>query len=204
MLPCALGARYSGVMIEGTLQINDRLSVFLRTWAPAGKPLAPPGPGEARIAIRAVVLNFADVFACLGLYSATPAGSCVPGLEAAGVVEALGPPVAGRPTPAVGDRVIVLTRFGGYATALNVDTRYLAPVPGGWSFEAAAAFPVQALTAWYGLVRLGASTDAGEMTGRFPPEAGLAAGQNLEVSLALDRFHLFDPDKGVAIRGADW
>jgi alcohol dehydrogenase len=120
------------------------------------EPLGPPGPGEARIAIRAVGLNFADAFACLGLYSATPAGSFVPGLEAAGVVEALGPPLAGRPRPAVGDRVIVLTRFGGYATAVNADTRYLAPVPPGWSFEAAAAFPVQALTAWYGLVRLGA------------------------------------------------
>jgi alcohol dehydrogenase len=117
-----------------------------------------PGPGEARIAIRAVGLNFADAFACLGLYSATPRGSFVPGLEAAGVVEALGPPLAGRPAAvAVGDRVIVLTRFGGYATAVNADTRYLAPIPAGWSFEAGAAFPVQALTAWYGLVRLGAA-----------------------------------------------
>jgi NADPH:quinone reductase-like Zn-dependent oxidoreductase len=119
--------------------------------------LDPPAPGEARVAIRAVGLNFADAFACLGLYSATPRGSFVPGLEAAGVVEALGPPVAGRPAGvAVGDRVMVLTRFGGYATAVNVDTRYLAPIPAGWSFEAGAAFPVQALTAWYGLVRLGA------------------------------------------------
>jgi synaptic vesicle membrane protein VAT-1 len=118
--------------------------------------LGPPGPGEARIAVRAVGLNFADAFACLGLYSATPRGSFVPGLEVAGVVDALGPPVAGRPPLAVGDRVIVLTRFGGYATAINADTRYLAPLPRGWSFEAGAAFPVQALTAWYGLVRLGA------------------------------------------------
>lgn len=121
------------------------------------EPLDPPGPGEARIAVRAVGLNFADAFACLGLYSATPRGSFVPGLEAAGVVEALGPPLAGRAAFAVGDRVLVLTRFGGYATAVNADTRYLAPIPPGWSFEAGAAFPVQALTAWYGLVRLGAA-----------------------------------------------
>jgi len=121
------------------------------------EPLDPPGPGEARVAIRAVGLNFADVFACLGLYSATPRGSFVPGLEAAGTVEALGPPIPGRPAPAVGDRVIVLTRFGGYATAVNADTRYLAPIPPGWSFEVGAAFPVQALTAWYGLLRLGAA-----------------------------------------------
>jgi NADPH:quinone reductase-like Zn-dependent oxidoreductase len=120
------------------------------------EPLEPPAPGEVRVAIRAVGLNFADAFACLGLYSATPSGSFVPGLEAAGTVEALGAPLDGRPMPCVGDRVIVLTRFGGYATAVNVDARYLAPIPDGWSFEAGAAFPVQALTAWYGLVRLGA------------------------------------------------
>ncbi|NDP41696.1 MAG: TOBE domain-containing protein, partial [Aromatoleum sp.] len=55
-----------------------------------------------------------------------------------------------------------------------------------------------------GLVRLGTGTDAGEMTGRFPPEAGLKVGQALEVSLALNRLHLFDPETGAAIRGADW
>ncbi|MEP7183158.1 MAG: sn-glycerol-3-phosphate ABC transporter ATP-binding protein UgpC [Betaproteobacteria bacterium] len=55
-----------------------------------------------------------------------------------------------------------------------------------------------------GLVRLGVAADAGEVTGRFSPEAGLAVSQNLEVSLALARFHLFDPDTGAAIRGADW
>jgi ABC-type sugar transport system ATPase subunit len=55
-----------------------------------------------------------------------------------------------------------------------------------------------------GLVRFGAGDDAGEMTGRFPPDAGLVVGESLEVSLALERFHLFDPDSGRAIRGADW
>ena len=54
------------------------------------------------------------------------------------------------------------------------------------------------------LVRLGRGADAGELTGRFPPEAGLAPGQNLEVALALDRFHLFDPESGAAVRGEDW
>jgi ABC-type sugar transport system ATPase subunit len=55
-----------------------------------------------------------------------------------------------------------------------------------------------------GLLRLGAGADAGEMTGRFPPEAGLSVGQNLTVSLALNRFHLFDPETGVAVRGSGW
>jgi ABC-type sugar transport system ATPase subunit len=55
-----------------------------------------------------------------------------------------------------------------------------------------------------GLVKLGQRADAGEMTGRFSPEAGLAVGQRLDVSLALNRFHLFDTESGTAIRGADW
>jgi len=117
--------------------------------------LPPPGRGEVRVAVRAAGLNLADVFACLGLYSATPPAPFTPGLEAAGVVEAVGPPhePAGaharvwRP----GDRVIALTRFGGYATAINVDARYLRPLPDGWSFAEGAAFAVQALTAWYAL-----------------------------------------------------
>lgn len=113
--------------------------------------------GQACIAVHAVGVNFADIFACLGLYSATPSGSFVPGLEFSGRVEALGP---GRPDPTlpvlrVGDAVWGVTRFGGYATTLNVDVRYLRPVRDGWSFAEAAAFPVQALTAWYGLIRLG-------------------------------------------------
>ncbi|MCX5735205.1 MAG: alcohol dehydrogenase catalytic domain-containing protein, partial [candidate division NC10 bacterium] len=131
----------------------------LHRLARQAESLPKPGPGEARIAVKAVGLNFADLFACLGLYSATPAGPFVPGLEFAGVVEALGPPAAGGMAhcgPRPGDRVIGLTRFGAYATALNLDLRYLTPIPPAWSFAEAAAFPVQALTAWYALVELGA------------------------------------------------
>ncbi len=117
--------------------------------------LPPPGPGEVTVAVRAVGLNMADVFACLGLYSATPPTPFTPGLEVAGVVEAVG----GERTPdgppghrwRPGDRVIALTRFGAYATAITVDARYLRPLPDGWSFAEGAAFAVQALTAWYAL-----------------------------------------------------
>ncbi len=54
----------------------------------------------------------------------------------------------------MGDRVIALTRFGGYATAINADARYVRPLPREWSFAEGAAFPVQALTAWYALYTL--------------------------------------------------
>jgi alcohol dehydrogenase len=114
--------------------------------------LPPPAEREVRLRVAAVGVNFADAFACQGLYSATPQGSFVPGLECAGIVEAVGVGVTGW---RIGDQALALTRFGGYATALNVDARYLHPVPAGWSLEQAAAWPVQALTAWYGLVSLG-------------------------------------------------
>ncbi len=111
-----------------------------------------PPPGHARVTVGAVGLNFADIFACLGLYSATPKGPFVPGLEFAGTVEAVG---SGVTAVQPGDRVIGLTRFGGYATSVNADVRYLHPLPDGWSVAEGAAFPVQAITAWYAIADLG-------------------------------------------------
>ena len=113
---------------------------------------APPS-GHARVAVGAVGLNFADLAACLGLYSATPQGAFVPGLEFAGTVEAVG---EGATTVAPGNRVIGLTRFGAYATHINAEARYLHPLPAGWSVAEGAAFPVQAITAWYAISELGA------------------------------------------------
>lgn len=118
-------------------------------------PLGTPAPHEVQVDVVAIGLNFADIFACLGLYSATPAGAFIPGLECAGIIRATGSAVSNWQ---VGDRVMVLTRFGGYATRLNVDARYLWPVPAEWSLAEAAAYPVQALTAWYGLLPLGQVT----------------------------------------------
>lgn len=121
--------------------------------------LGAPAAGEARVAVKAIGLNFADIFACLGLYSATPKGPFIPGLEFAGVVEAVGPPVGemGRPDAIrPGAAVLGLTRFGGYATAVNAPVALLRPIRTGWDFAEAAAFPAQALTAWYGVVELGA------------------------------------------------
>jgi len=112
-----------------------------------------PGPGQVRVAIAAVGLNFADVFACLGLYSATPPGPFVPGLECAGVVEAAGTGVTGL---VPGSAVVGLTRFGAYATHLNVDAKYLRSLPDGWTLADGAAYPVQAITAWYAIRDLGA------------------------------------------------
>ena len=83
-----------------------------------------PKATEVTVAVKTVGLNFADVFAIWGLYSATPKGEFIPGLEFAGEVTAVGGAVKNL---SIGDRVMGVTRFGGYTTALNHDERYLIP-----------------------------------------------------------------------------
>jgi len=115
--------------------------------------LPPPAAGEVTVAVRAIGLNFADIFAIWGLYGATPEGSFVPGLEYAGEVAAVG---EGVKSVQVGDRIMGVTRFGAYASHLNIDARYVIPLPAGWSYEEGSAYLVQVLTAYYGLKQLGA------------------------------------------------
>ncbi len=115
--------------------------------------LAEPKPDEVQIAVRAIGLNFADVFAIWGLYGATPKGVFTPGLEYAGVVERAGSAVTHLKP---GDRVMGVTRFGGYTTHLNIDARYAIALPEGWDFATGAAYLVQTLTAYYGMLHLGA------------------------------------------------
>lgn len=114
--------------------------------------LAPPAPGEVCVKVRAVGLNFADIFAMQGLYSATPAGAFIPGLEFAGEIIAVGDAVEEWK---VGDRVMGATKFGGYVSHINSHRRYVIPLPEGWSFEQGAGFLVQGLTAYYALTELG-------------------------------------------------
>jgi len=112
----------------------------------------PPAPGEVTVSVKAIGLNFADIFAIQGLYSATPKGNFIPGLEYSGVIENIGDNVEGF---SKGDKIMGVTLFGAYSTRLNIDHRYVSPLPDQWDFEAGASFLVQALTAYYALVNLG-------------------------------------------------
>ena len=111
------------------------------------------------VAVKFCGLNFADMFACLGLYSATPEGTFVPGLEFSGVVCGVSEGAMQQGFN-LGDEVFGVTRFGGYTTCLHCDTRYIHHLPKGYSLEQGAALPAQALTAWYGLVELGQMRNA--------------------------------------------
>jgi len=107
---------------------------------------------EVTVEVKAIGLNFADLFAIQGLYSATPKGSFVPGLEYSGVVLKTG---SGVKEFIVGDKIMGAIRFGAYTTHLNIDPRYILKLPEGWTFEEGASFIVQSLTAYYSLVELG-------------------------------------------------
>lgn len=114
--------------------------------------LEQPQPHEVCIQVKAIGLNFADIFAMQGLYSATPTGSFIPGLEFAGEIVAVGAAVKEWEA---GDKVMGVTRFGGYTSHINIHHRYVIPLSDSWTFEEGAGFLVQGLTAYYALTTLG-------------------------------------------------
>ena len=120
-----------------------------------------PGPGEVRIAVRAIGVNYADCVVRMGLYASAKefvGWPITPGFEVAGVVDAVG---EGVTEVAVGAEVVAVTRFGGYATALCVPVRQVFAAPAGLAPEQGAAIPAVFLTAWYALHAL-AHARAGE------------------------------------------
>lgn len=111
-----------------------------------------PKANEVCVKVKAVGLNFADISVMHGLYSATPEGSIIPGLEYSGEIIKVGEDVEEWK---IGDKVMGATKFGGYVSHLNIHHRYVLPLPEGWSFEEGAGFLVQGLTAFYALKVLG-------------------------------------------------
>lgn len=109
-----------------------------------------PGPGEVRVRHRAVGLNFADTYFRSGLYPAElPAGM---GVEAAGVIEAVGPGVCDF---AIGDRVTYTgSPLGAYSTERVMQTEPLLHLPDDIAFDTAAAMTMRGLTAAYLLRRI--------------------------------------------------
>lgn len=109
-----------------------------------------PGPGQVRIRHEAVGLNFADTYFRTGLYPVRlPDGL---GVEAAGVVEAVG---EGVTHVAAGDRVTYTgSPLGAYSTERVMDASHLIPLPPDISCETAAAMTMRGLTAAYLLRRI--------------------------------------------------
>lgn len=124
-----------------------------------------PGPGQARVRVRACGVNRADLLQRRGGYAPPPdAPRDILGLEIAGEVDAIG---AGTTDVRVGDRVYGIVSGGAYAEAVVVHARTLAPIPDAsgapLDFVAAAAIPEAFVTAYDAIVL----------------QAGLAAGDTL-------------------------
>ena len=104
-----------------------------------------PGPGEARVRHHAVGLNYTDVYHRVGLYPlAYPTGL---GLEASGVVEAVG---AGVGNVKPGDRVAYANPpVGAYCEVRCIPAHRLLNLPESISFEQAAAMMLQGMTVQY-------------------------------------------------------
>ena len=98
-----------------------------------------PGPGELRVAVHAAGVNFADILMVAGQYQEKPPFPFTPGMEAAGVVEAVGSKVT-RFAP--GDRVLALPFSGAFAeTALAAEDGVF-KIPDAMDFVTAAGFAV--------------------------------------------------------------
>ena len=101
-----------------------------------------PGPGQVRIRQEAVGLNFIDVYHRTGLYKQDL--PFTPGVEGAGIVEAVGSGVSGLEP---GDRVAYGGPIGGYAEVRLIPADRLVKLPDAISSEQAAAMMLQGMTA---------------------------------------------------------
>lgn len=105
--------------------------------------LPEPGAGEARVRVAFAGVNFVDTYHRTGLYPKER--PFTPGVEGAGVVEAVGP----ETDIAVGDRVAWAMTPGSYAEAVVVPAWRLARIPDDLDTAVAAALMVQGMTAHY-------------------------------------------------------
>jgi len=115
------------------------------------EPGREPGPGEARIEVRAAGVNPVDVKSYSGAFGRDPDRLPIRlGAEAAGVVTAVGPGTTGPAGPVqAGDEVIVYRAPGAYATELVVPGQTVIPKPGTLDWPQAAGLMVTGVTAWH-------------------------------------------------------
>jgi NADPH:quinone reductase len=106
--------------------------------------LPQPGAGKALVRLRAVGVNFIDVYHRTGLYKLPL--PFTPGMEGAGLVEAVGPEVT---EVQAGDRVAYAMALGSYAEYAVVPAWQLVKLPDEIDFQSAAAVMLQGMTAHY-------------------------------------------------------
>nr|XP_057917890.1 synaptic vesicle membrane protein VAT-1 homolog [Doryrhamphus excisus] len=105
----------------------------------------PLQPQEVLVRVMACGLNFAELMGRQGLYEPLPSPPVTLGMEASGVIQAVGADVEDRK---VGDRVIVLSRSGMWQETVVVPASRAFPMPESMSFEEGAAIPINYMTAY--------------------------------------------------------
>ena len=109
-------------------------------------PVPVPEYGQVLIKVEAFGLNFADVMARRGMYKEAPPMPCILGYDVAGTVVQTGQGVHHVKT---GDRVMAMTRFGGYAEFALTAASAVAIIPASINMADATALTTQYCTAWY-------------------------------------------------------
>ena len=109
-------------------------------------PVPTPGPGQAVIDVQAIGVNFTDVVTRRGGANPPPRLPMTPGMEAAGVVSAVG---EGVTEVKVGDPVVYCAVIGAYAQQVAVPADVLIKIPDGLDAKTAAAVLLQGMTAHF-------------------------------------------------------
>jgi NADPH2:quinone reductase len=111
-----------------------------------------PGPGQIRVAVKAIGISYVDVLTAAGKYQVTPPLPFIPGSECAGIVDAVGEGVTDL---AVGDRVMGSSFGGIFAEVGTFRASSFNKVPGALSLEEAAVFPPSYTTSYHALADRG-------------------------------------------------
>jgi NADPH2:quinone reductase len=111
-----------------------------------------PGPGQVRLKVAATTVNFADIQGRRAQYLGSRTPPFIPGLEAAGTIDALGPGVRGLE---VGQRVTAHADGGSYAEYALARALETFPIPDSLDWETAATVPSVGSTALNLLTRAG-------------------------------------------------
>jgi NADPH2:quinone reductase len=116
---------------------------------PVERPTPEAGLNEVRIRVKAAGVNRPDLMQRQGKYPPPPGASDIPGLEIAGIVDQVGPVLAGETSRwAPGDEVCALVAGGGYAEHAVVPAPQCLPLPAGVALLDAAAIPETYFTVW--------------------------------------------------------
>ena len=112
-----------------------------------------PEAGEILIKVSYSGINFADILSRMGIYPDAPKPPFTLGFEISGTIQKLGRDISGFKR---GDRVLGLSKKGGYCSYCCLTPDFIFKLPDSVSFEDAAAIPVTYLTAYFTIIHPGA------------------------------------------------